>query len=104
MSHELARAIGFPTAIAWSQGGLSADGAKLNLKRPSIVVPPLAEQERIVAKVNKFIGACERLEPQVEGCRDVQKAWLESPSHGALSDEETEQIATTALGWGHTDR
>jgi type I restriction enzyme, S subunit len=51
--------------------GLTAKGIKATkLKRLPIVVPPLAEQQRIVAKVDDLMAVCDKLELQITGRRD----------------------------------
>jgi type I restriction enzyme S subunit len=53
--------------------GLTAKGIGIKatkLKRLPIVVPPLAEQQRIVAKVDDLMAVCDKLELQITGRRD----------------------------------
>jgi type I restriction enzyme S subunit len=49
--------------LEWAATGLTAKGIKgAKLKRLPIAVPPLAEQRRIVAKVEELMAVCDELE------------------------------------------
>ena len=49
-----------------------------------LLLPPLAEQHRIVAKVNELIAVCDRLEAQIGSAATVSSRLLESLLHEAL--------------------
>jgi type I restriction enzyme, S subunit len=67
------------------------DGKKqTNLKKIQIVscpvpLPPLAEQKRIVAKVNELMALCDRLETQLTATQTEGRRLLEAVLHEALA-------------------
>ena len=65
------------TAGNW---GISAS----NLKEVKIPLPPLAEQYRIVAKVDQLMAVCERLESQLTSAHSESSRLLEAVLHDAL--------------------
>ncbi len=48
-------------------------------------IPPLAEQHRIVAKVNELMAVCDRLESQLATDRSESRRLLEAVLHEALA-------------------
>lgn len=56
------------------------------LRRILIPLPPLAEQQRIVTKVNEMIGLCDRLENQLTATQAETSRLLESILHHSLMD------------------
>jgi type I restriction enzyme S subunit len=66
--------------------GLTAKGIKAaKLRRLPLAVPPLAEQHRIVAKVNELLALCDRLEAQLTTTQTESQRLLEAVLHEALS-------------------
>jgi type I restriction enzyme S subunit len=61
--------------------GISAS----NLKEIKIPLPPLAEQERIVAKVDELMALCDRLEAQLTTTQTESGRLLEAVLHEALA-------------------
>jgi type I restriction enzyme S subunit len=55
------------------------------LARLSLPLPPLAEQHRIVAKVDELMALCDRLESQLAAAQKESSAFLEAVLHEALS-------------------
>jgi type I restriction enzyme S subunit len=51
----------------------------------SIPLPPLAEQQRIVAKVDELMALCDRLEAQLAAARTESRRLLEAVLHEALA-------------------
>jgi type I restriction enzyme, S subunit len=51
-----------------------------------VAVPPLAEQHRIVAKVNELMAICDRLEAQLSAAQAVRGRLLEAVLQEALED------------------
>lgn len=47
-------------------------------------LPPLAEQHRIVAKVDELMALCDRLETGLSSLHDARSHLLESVLHAAL--------------------
>jgi type I restriction enzyme S subunit len=74
--------------ILWKTAtGLTAKGIKgAKLKRLPVAVPPLAEQERIVAKVRELMSLCDDLEAQIEAGRVARAALLEATLRDALAE------------------
>ena len=72
--------------------GGSAVGATMQNLNQSILLnlvvglPPLAEQRRIVAKVEELMALCDRLEAQLDAAQDESRRLLEAVLHDALND------------------
>jgi type I restriction enzyme, S subunit len=64
--------------------GLNLD----NIRSLPIPLPPLAEQRRIVSKVNELMALCDRLEAQLANARAETSYLLESLLHDALTSPE----------------
>lgn len=73
--------------------GISAS----NLKEVKIPLPPLAEQKRIVAKVDELMAVCDRLESQLSTAQTEANRLLESVLHHALNDIVERASRTDAL-------
>ena len=58
-----------------------------------IALPPLAEQHRIVAKVDELMALCDRLEAALQSADTTRARLLEALLHEALSNPETELAA-----------
>lgn len=79
----------FQSILKKTATGLTAKGIKAaKLKRLPVVVPPLAEQRRIVAKVDDLMAVCEGLERQLEAGRAAHGALLEATLQDALAGQE----------------
>jgi len=59
-----------------------------------IALPPLAEQHRIVAKVDALMALCDRLETALTNASTTRARLLESVLHEALTDTEARERAT----------
>ncbi|MFT6910112.1 MAG: type I restriction enzyme S subunit, partial [Oleiphilaceae bacterium] len=62
--------------------GMGTGGAQPNISREKIIatvisLPPLAEQHRIVAKVDELMALCDQLEAQTEASVDAHKTLVE---------------------------
>lgn len=64
-----------------------------NLKTVSFPVPPLAEQYRIVAKVDELMAVCDELESALVGAQTGRERLLEALLHDAL-DQGSGEVAT----------
>ena len=77
----------FQSILDKTATGLTAKGIKgAKLKRLPVAVPPLAEQLRIVAKVNELMQLCDRLEAQLTTTQNKKRSLLEAVFHLALND------------------
>jgi type I restriction enzyme S subunit len=71
--------------------GLTAKGIKAaKLKRLPLAVPPLAEQHRIVKKVNELMALCDELEARLTTTATTRRQLLESTLHEALEGGVTQ--------------
>ena len=77
----------FQSILDKTATGLTAKGIKAaKLRRLPVAVPPLAEQLRIVVKVNEVMQLCDRLESQLTKTQDEKCRLLEAVLHHALTD------------------
>jgi len=76
----------FQSILSKTATGLTAKGIKgAKLKRLPIAVPPLAEQRRIVAKVDELMTMCDRLETQLSQAQAACARLLEAVLHDVLN-------------------
>ncbi len=68
-----------------SEGGAQPNISKIKIILSPIPLPPLAEQHRIVAKVNKLMALCDQLETQLTTTQSHSRQLLESLLHEALT-------------------
>jgi len=75
------------TEIAKSKttGGAAPRINVSTVKGYSIPIPPLAEQHRIVAKVEELMAVCDRLEAQLTTAQTESRRLLEAVLHEALA-------------------
>jgi type I restriction enzyme, S subunit len=71
--------------------------ALVRIETTLVPVPPLAEQRRIVAKVNELMAICDRLEMQIGITQAESSRLLESVLHNALSDTSKPKEFVSAL-------
>jgi type I restriction enzyme S subunit len=84
----------FQSILDKTATGLTAKGIKAaKLKRLPIAIPPLAEQHRIVAKVDELMALCDQLEAQLTATEADSRRLLEAMLHEALNPlaERTER-------------
>jgi type I restriction enzyme S subunit len=62
------------------------------IKQTPIPLPPLAEQHRIVAKVNELMAVCDRLEVQLTTTRTESHRLLEAVLHEALAPARLKEV------------
>ena len=53
-----------------------------------VPLPPVAEQHRIVAKVDELMALCDRLEEQLTAAQTESRRLLESVLHQALNGKD----------------
>ena len=74
--------------------GLTVKGIKLNeLLNISFPVPPFAEQNRIVAKVDELMGLCDQLEAALADADTAGQRLLGALLHEALEPHQVEEAA-----------
>ena len=87
-----------PGALQWMDGeskGVALQGVNVgDFRRMPIPLPPLAEQRRIVAKVDELMALCDRLETSLATADTTRQRLLEALLHEALvPGEEQEEAA-----------
>ena len=87
--HKLVLSSHFQAFIFRKQTGAGRGGLPKNrMDRIPVAVPPLAEQRRIVAKVDELMALCDRLETGLDIADDTRNRLLESLLHDALWSHE----------------
>lgn len=76
-------------AYGAGKSGLNLD----NIRSLSVSLPPLAEQHRIVAKIDELMAMCDQLEAQLATAQAEASRLLESVLHNALNPDACEQMA-----------
>jgi len=80
----------FQAAVLTNSTGTAARGIKAaKLKKIRVLLPPLAEQHRIVAKVDELMALCDRLETQLTTSQTESRWLLEAVLHQALAPAAT---------------
>jgi type I restriction enzyme S subunit len=76
----------FQTAVLTNSTGTAARGIKAaKLKKIRVLLPPLAEQNRIVAKVDELMALCDKLEIQLTEGATTRHRLLEATLQEALT-------------------
>jgi len=84
--HKLVLSPCFQAFIFDEQTGAGRGGLpKKRMDRIAVAVPPLAEQHRIVAKVDELMATCDRLETSLAAGNDARRRLLDALLHVALS-------------------
>jgi len=75
----------FQEAVLTNSTGTAVKGIKAaKLKRIRVPLPPLSEQQRIVAKVDELMAVCDRLEARLATAQTEAIRLLEAVLHEAL--------------------
>jgi type I restriction enzyme S subunit len=85
ISHVLESQWVFDQATACATGIAQKTVPLSGLRRILIPLPPLAEQHRIVAKVDELMALCDRLEAQLTTTQTESRRLLETVLHEALA-------------------
>jgi type I restriction enzyme S subunit len=81
----------YQSLIASVEVGVSREGLSMKrLKEFSVPIPPLAEQLRIVAKVNELMVLCGQLEAALEASQHIKGQLLDALLHDALDESHIE--------------
>jgi len=73
--------------------GMTAKGIKAaNLKPLSIPIPPLAEQHRIVGKVDELMGLCDQLEASLIDTAATRRRLLDALLAEALAPVDAREM------------
>ncbi len=83
--HALSSGFVFDQASACATGIAQKTVLLRGLRRIRIPVPPFAEQQRIVAKVDKLMAMCDQLETQLTTAQSTSRRLLEAVLHKALA-------------------
>lgn len=88
----------FITTIARTRttGGAAPRVNVATIKAYPIPLPPLDEQQRIVAKVKELMALCDRLEAQVTTTQTESRRLLEAVLHEALTEADLQELAATS--------
>ena len=68
-----------------SQRGIKNSLGLEDIRSVVVLLPPVAEQYRIVAKVDELMALCDRLEAQLTAARNESRRLLEAVLHEALA-------------------
>jgi type I restriction enzyme S subunit len=67
-----------------------------NFRRIPFPMPPLAEQHRIVAKINELLGVCDGLEVSLTAATDIRTRLLDATLRGSLHSASVSLAETAA--------
>jgi type I restriction enzyme S subunit len=71
-----------------SEGGAQPNISKVKIVKTPVALPPLAEQHRIVAKVDELMALCDQLEQQLNQADQQRRRLLEAVLAEALVEPE----------------
>ena len=81
-------------AVEKTTGGAAPRVNMSTIRGYPIPVPPLAEQHRIIAKVDELLALCSRLQTKLTDGADIRRRLLDAVLHNSLmSDANPERIA-----------
>lgn len=96
--HKLVLSPYFQAFIFRGQTGAGRGGLPKNrMDRIAVAVPPLVEQDRIVARVNELMGLCDRMATGLAAVNGTRTRLLDSLLHDALESAAYEAATTRRL-------
>jgi type I restriction enzyme S subunit len=91
--HDLVLSPYFQTFIFDEQTGAGRGGLPKNrMDAIPVALPPLAEQHRIVAKVDELMALCDRLEASLATADDTRRRLLEALLAEALTPADAREL------------
>jgi type I restriction enzyme, S subunit len=88
----------FQAILELTATGLTAKGIKAaKLKRLPITLPPLAEQRRIIAKVDALMALCDRLEAILAAGDGARRRLLDAVLSAALEPIQSADLSVSAI-------
>jgi type I restriction enzyme S subunit len=92
--HDLILSPYFQSFVIGEQTGAGRLGLPKNrMDRIPVALPPLAEQHRIVAKVDELMALCDQLEASLTTAQTEASRLLESVLHNALNTPAPSQLS-----------
>lgn len=86
----------FQTQLSDAATGMTATGIKSSrLKEIPVPIPPLAEQNRIVAKVDQLMALCDQLKNRLSQARQLNEQLASTLVERALVDDGKQALITT---------
>jgi len=85
----------FQMISKYDNGTAQPNLSATDLKKFIFPLPPLAEQKRIVAKVDQLMALCDTLEQQLQQCHQTHRQLNDSAVHHLLTAENTRDFEKT---------
>lgn len=87
---------GFQARLSDAATGMTATGIKSSrLKEIPVPIPPLAEQQRIVAKIDQLMALCDQLRTRLTQARQLSEQLTSTLVERALAKDHQQDLITT---------